>query len=769
MPRPHRRRLLLEALEDRRLLAGAGPPNVDTVLRADANPTNAASVGFIVTFDEPVEGVDAGDFRLAGTIQTASLSNVSPVSGSGGAAYRVDVNTGSGDGTIRLDVLDNNTIKDSSNERLGGNGTNSANNGEYSVGESYTIDKTPATASAPTLIGTPSANAAAVEYNVSFSEPVTGVDVSDFRLTASGISGAAISGVTGSGTSYVVTMTTGSGEGTLQLALVDDDTVVDAASNPLSGVGTGTSLIAPALAIDLAAPQAISISAAQANPTNAELIDFTVTFNESVVNVGLNDFVLTTGGDLTGVMLSNVVGTGASYTVSVNSGDGDGTIQLGFSSVPTIDDAAGNAMAASSVSSPLITIDKTSPVTMSTSLLDPSPTNASSVRYRVTFAEPVVGLSASNLEAYTSSPSHDLSGLTIASVTGTGTTYEVTVTSTGGSGPILLRLVNDGNFADLAGNQPSLVNGIGAVYMIDRIVPVIESVALEDASPTNDQSLHFLVTFNEPVLNFGISDIAIDQTGLPGAYVSSLQPVSGLQQWRVTVVPGIGEGSLSIDVLPRAAVADPAGNPVAAAATDNPAYTVDTLSPTVTSITRVGPSPTNAASIDFVVTFSEPVVTVSPSDFNLTTSGVTGANITQVVGSGSDYTISVTTGSSDGTIRLDAVSGGTLRDLHGNELGAAATGPAAMIDHTPPSVLSFDRLSSSPTSALSVDFRIVFSEAVTGVDLGDFVVSALGVHDANIESLTGSGTTYDLVVTYTGGDGTLGLMLVDNDSILDAV
>ena len=50
------RKLLLESLEDRRLLAGAGPPEVLSVERADANPNNATSLNFTVTFDEPVTG-----------------------------------------------------------------------------------------------------------------------------------------------------------------------------------------------------------------------------------------------------------------------------------------------------------------------------------------------------------------------------------------------------------------------------------------------------------------------------------------------------------------------------------------------------------------------------------------------------------------------------------------------------------------------------------------------------------------------------------------
>jgi hypothetical protein len=51
----------------------------------------------------------------------------------------VTVNTGSGDGTIRLNVVDNDTIMDGSSFPLGGTGTG---NGSFITGQVYTINKT---------------------------------------------------------------------------------------------------------------------------------------------------------------------------------------------------------------------------------------------------------------------------------------------------------------------------------------------------------------------------------------------------------------------------------------------------------------------------------------------------------------------------------------------------------------------------------------------------------------------------------------------------
>jgi len=94
----------------------------------------------------------------------------------------------------------------------------------------------------------------------------------------------------------------------------------------------------------------------------------------------------------------------------------------------------------------------------------------------------------------------------------------------------------------------------------------------------------------------------------------------------------------------------------------------DTTAPIVTSIIRLNPSPTNLASVDFTVTFSEAVSGVDTSDFALTASGVSGAAVSGFSGAGSVYTVSVNTGTGNGTIRLDVPASATITDLAGNPL-----------------------------------------------------------------------------------------------------
>ena len=107
----------------------------------------------------------------------------------------------------------------------------------YGIG---VTDTTPPAVSAITRASPNPTRAASVDFAVTFSEAVTGVDVSDFTLALTGnITGASVSGVAGSGTTYIVTVSTGSGGGTLRLDVSDDDSILDAASNPLGGTGVG--------------------------------------------------------------------------------------------------------------------------------------------------------------------------------------------------------------------------------------------------------------------------------------------------------------------------------------------------------------------------------------------------------------------------------------------------------------------------------------------------------------------------------------------------
>jgi len=159
------------------------PPEVLSIMcaNADADPTSADSVTFTVTFAKNVTGVDAADFTLTSDGTLAGVS-VETVTGSD-TTWTVTVNTGRGSGTLRLDVLDDDTILDAVGNPLGDVGTG---NGDFTSGEAYTLDRTAPTAALTATDVTPAAGSSytfTVTYSDNLALQVSQLDDNDIRVT----------------------------------------------------------------------------------------------------------------------------------------------------------------------------------------------------------------------------------------------------------------------------------------------------------------------------------------------------------------------------------------------------------------------------------------------------------------------------------------------------------------------------------------------------------------------------------------------------------
>ncbi len=761
-----RRIFQFELLESRRVLAGDEPPNVLAINRQDANPTNQSQVAYRVLFDETIQAstVDVADFALTrtGTIAGQSVSLVVSSAGAGvdSDTFVVIASTGSGDGTLRLDVIDNNTIRDLTGDRLGGNGPN---NGNFTTGQFYSIDKTsPVVVSLNRVQATPNA-AFTVQYALQFSESVLGVDARDFDLIVSGPVGAFVSGISGSGSSYIVTVGTGISDGTLQLRLTDNDSISDVAGNALGGVGVGNgTFLGQTYTLDH--PPLISTITTTGNSlTNATSVTFAVHFNEPVTGVDPADFAPQASAGISGASITGVSGAGSDWFVTALSGTGDGALGLSVVS-NTIFDGSGQSLTLPAPTSQAFTMDKTVPTVTTRTPLDFTYTNASTVRFAFEFSEPIVGLDVSDFVVSTFG---SILGGSIVSVTGSGSSYVVTGNTGTGSGSYAIRLATVAGYFDAAGNQGSTSTPGGAIYSIDRDVPTVVSVTPLDSSPTNLSQVRYEIIFNEPVTGVGLNDFAV-VTSLSGAAIAMVTNIDNIR-FRVAVNTGSGDGNLSIDVLAANQILDLAGNALSAAVTNNPAYVVDKTAPVLNLVSRLDPSPTAAATVSYGLQFSEAVTGVALSSFSAVATGLAGSVVVSLSGSGASYTVVLATGSGAGTLRLGFNL--NLQDAVGNPYSInSVSGTAYTVDRQAPVVSSITPVTAGPTASSDIYFNVSFSEAVSNVTTADFATETIGVSGTSVFQVTSLGNGNFSVRVLTGsGDGTIKLKVVDDDSVVDAL
>src|SRR5688572_7737251 len=202
-----------------------------------------------------------------------------------------------------------------------------------------------------------------VNYTVTFSKSVSGVDTTDFSVTSTDTANGAVNTVSaGPSATYTVNVNNVSGNGTIRLDVLDDDTIIDINSNTLDGGFTNGEVYT----IDNLAPTVFSITRADANPTSAANVDFGVAFSEAVTGVTTDDFtVTTTSGAISGASVTSVNGLGETYTVTVNTGSGDGTIRLDLNASGTgITDLANNNVSGGFTTGEEYNVDKTFSTTL---------------------------------------------------------------------------------------------------------------------------------------------------------------------------------------------------------------------------------------------------------------------------------------------------------------------------------------------------------------------------------------------------------------------
>ncbi|MCT7961168.1 Ig-like domain-containing protein [Laspinema sp. D1] len=657
------------------------------------DPTAGSTVNFEVVFSETVTGLNDTDITIGGTAGATTAN----VTGSG-TTYNVAVTGMTGPGTITASV-NAGAVTD-----VAGNTSTASISSDNEV----TYDNTIPTVTSITRADANPSNAGIVNYTVTFSENVTGVNATDFTLAPGSIADASITSVTGSGSTYTVAVNTGTGDGTVQLNLTDDDSIINSLSVPLGGEGTANgNSTGQIYTIDKSQPTVTTITStlANGNYTVGQVVPITVTFNEVVTVTGTPELTLNSGGSANYVSGTGTNSLTFNYTVVTghSSADLDATsLTLGTG---TITDAAGNnatltlptAGGTSSLGGAKdIIIDTTVPtVTLATTA--PSIVNAP-FNVSATFSESITGFAANDITVVNG---------TVSNLTGTGSSYNFTVTPTG-DGTITVN-VPAGGVTDVAGNSNTASAPLTLTADITAPTVILATTA---AASTVNAPFSVSATFSKIVTGFAANDITVTN-----GTISNLTGSGSTYSFTVTPT---GSGPVTVNV-PAGGVTDAVGNSNSAAAPLT--LTADTTPPNATSFTPADNATSVAVGANLVVNFNEAVqkgtgniVIKKVADNSVfETIAVTDAKITV---SGSTVTINPTNDLAPNTDYYVEIANGAIKDSAGNNYaGIAGATPwnfktAIAPDTTPPNATSFTPADNATSVAVGANLVVNFNEAV---------------------------------------------------------
>ncbi|MFP4580865.1 MAG: hypothetical protein ACLFQ6_09060 [Candidatus Sumerlaeia bacterium] len=577
-------------------------PSVGSIVRQTpaTQGTNASTVVWRVSFASDIDGTTlaADDFTLTpvgGAVSGPSVTNIAAVTP--GSVYDVTVDTGTGDGELRLDILAATaTISDSIGNPL---------TIDFTTGETYIIDKSVPTAAFTAVTPDPR-NVPVTTVDLAFSEDVTGVDIADFSLTLDGAPvtlGAEDLSAVDAANYQLLLDDESTTEGVYVL------TLTAAGSGITDGINTIDADASVSWTMDLTGPTADIVDVSP-DPTNTltGLVD--ITFNEAITtdSLTIDDFELTHNSvavDITSSATISDGGTGTDFqidltTVTAAMGEGAYTLRLLASSDVT--DWAGNSLAADA--SDNWVIDQTPPTpTIVAVTPDPRTTPVNAVQ--ITFDEDVFNVSVDDFTLTSNGVLVDISGSTLTQVSQDSYLLDISDDTAGSADFVLTLSASGSGIVDEAGNL--MTADASDAWTSDFDPPTVDIV---DVTPNpRKTSLSWLdIAFSEDVSGVDISDFAITHNGSPVPGTSTPLSVVNAANYRIYML-GITDstsGTFVITLNPiGSGITDAAGNPLLAGDTETfeidtaPPYVVDVSSPMPDGLYGIGTVTT------ITVTFNE--------------------------------------------------------------------------------------------------------------------------------------------------------------------
>ncbi|MCA1246564.1 Ig-like domain-containing protein [Massilia sp. MS-15] len=734
------------------------------VQSADATQTSAATAGVNLTLDRsaPTLAITSNQSTLkAGETATITFT----FSEDPGASFTWDGSSGDvsvSGGTLSA-IAGTGTTRTATFTPTGGVNSGSAsitvsagsyvdaagNGGGSGATPALSFDTLAPAVSAITRVGPATSSATTASYIVTFDSSVSGITLNDFQLTGTGTASGTIAAVSGSGSTYTVSIAGISGDGTLRLDLKSSGTgIIDDGGNASGGFTGGQTIV-----FDHTAPavSTVSVPASGTYGLGDELV-FTVHFNEAVVvDTSGGTPVIYLGLDTGGVVQASYAsGSGStalrfSYTIGAGNADSNGVaLGTGISlNGGTIRDAAGNAaaMALNGVASTSgVLVAALAPSVLAIERVGQALTNATSVDYTVTFSQSVTGVDASDFTLSGSGATGSIAG-----VSGSGSTYTVTVANISGNGSLRLNL-NSGATGIANGSGQALSGGFtdGQAYTIDQSAPLLAgAIAFSDTALRIGETATVTIVFTEAVTGFTTGDVTV-----PNASLTNLSSSDGGRTWTATLTPAAGASAQSnVLTLNHAGIADLAGNAGSGSANSGN-YAVDTTRPSLAAgiaisdtALRIG----DTATVTF--TFTEAVTGFTVADVSVPNATLGGLSSSD---GGITWTATLTpvAGISDATnvLHLDYTG---IADLAGNAGSAIVASGNYSVDTVRPALAASIAISdTSLTVGESATVTFTFTEPVTGFTSAD--VAAPNATLSNLGSANG-GLTWTATLTPAAG------------------
>lgn len=343
-------------------------------------------------------------------------------------------------------------------------------------------------------------------------------------------------------------------------------------------------------------------------------------------------------------------------------------------------------------------------------------------------------------------------------ITGSGTTYTVTVTGIAGEGTLSLTVRTDSDIQSALNASPLAASVTSPSVRIDHTPPVAAFERWGEAW-FPDGWVRVFMTFSEHVYN--ASDPAnFIVTHMGTGHAEFIVTGSG-RNYTIDLKGVRGFGTFTITLKVPSTVQDLAGNIFEQEATSE-AFAVD-LRPRVNAIQAKPPLPSHPEDFEFLVMFSEEVTGVDDaSDFIIGHAG-TSHDTLQITGAGDTYRLLLKGVRGIGRMTVAVNPESNIQDRDGDPLAPGTVAAHVALPNLPSAVeitpAPFDPYSETAT------FTVRFSEPVVGFDSADDVVVSRSQHmTLGSVEIAGEGDTYTVTLDGLCGTGHFALAVrVDSD------